>query len=546
MAKNLEKLDQNLGLWTDLLKWSKTKTKNEILEVFSDSDWWVTFFNYCKNHWIERKDGKKLWYKNCMDTSIEYIDKDGKKYRLCSSWADSHEDVWAATEYTFIEISEDIEQQEDQKKDEETIHEESTNDEAKQDWEDQSTTNVEYLKWKQINWMWNYRIYKKLWSLLIIIDENNKYWVINLKWEKIVECEYDQIDSDWIMRQWDKYWLISKTWEIIKPARYDSINYNLFDKTFLVEIDWKRGILDSQWNEILECLLTYDSVDGSRKWTYEVQKDWKYWIIDNKWNIILPVQYDYVSEYSNRWGWVYEVRIDWKYWIVNGKWQIIIPIRYEQILKVSKEKYYKVKIDWKWWIIDSTGWLILPMQYEELEVISKWKYKVKSDWKWRIINSEWKTIKELQYKNSKELDRWVNEVELDDFEGKYIGKYSKYWLIDSHWYEILPVQYLYIIRINKWIYEVCDNESYKWVVDKNWVEIIPIIYKSLEVLKSDKNLFIAKNNNWKYWIINTKNEIIVPFEFDRISEVCVKTRKFWKNVYNIYVEKEWKLWQLVL
>ena len=234
MSKNLEKLNPNCSLWTDLLKWSKTKTKNEILEVFSDSDWWVTFFNYCKDHGIERKDGKQLWYKNCMDTSAVYIDKEGKEYKLYSSGADFHEDVWAAAEYAFVEISEGIELQEDQERDDETIHEESTNDEAEERWEDQSTTNAEYLlKWKQINWMWNYKIYEKLWSFLIIFDENNKYWVMNLKWEKIVECEYDQINRDWIMKKWDKYWLISKTWEIIKSARYDHINYNLFDKNSL-------------------------------------------------------------------------------------------------------------------------------------------------------------------------------------------------------------------------------------------------------------------------------------------------------------------------
>ena len=520
MKKNTENLDPNCNLWNELLEWSKTKTNNEILEVFSDSDWWLTFFNYCENHGIERKDGKKLWYKNCMDTSAVYIDKEGREYKLYSSGADFHEDVWAAAEYAFVEISEDTEQQQNPEKD-------------------------DGLEWKQINWMWNYRIYERLWGLLVIIDDNDKYWVINLKWEKIVECEYDSINSYWIMRKWDKYWLISKTWEIIKSVRYDRINWSFHNKTFLVQIDWKRWIIDEQWNKILDCTLIYDCVENSGKWTYRVQKDWKYGIIDNNGGLILPVQYDYVYERYDKWG--YSVSLDWKEWFINDKWQLIIPIKYDEILKQSKGDCYKVKLNWNRWILDSTGWEILPIQYEEVDVISKWKYKVKSDWVWKIVDNKWETIKELQYKNSEELDRWVNKVESgDDFENEYIGKYRKYWLVDRHWREILPLQYSQIQKISKWIYIVRDREFIKWVVDKNWVEIIPVIYEDLRVLKTDRNLLLAKNKSWKYWIINTKNEIIVPFEFDMIREEYVKTWILWKKLYNIYVQKDWKTWQLVL
>lgn len=521
MRKNIENIDPNCDSWNDLLQWSKTKTNNEILEVFSDSDWWVTFFNYCKNHGIERKDGKELCYRNCMDTSIVYVDKDGKEYKLYSSGADFHEDAWAAAEYAFVEIPKDIEKQE---KDEEF---ESS------------------LNWKQINRMWNYRIFTSFWSVLIVIDDNDKFWVLNLKWEKIVECEYDRIDEYWITKKWGKYWLINRKWKIIKSEIYDNINRDFYDETFLVEKDWKRGALDNQWNEILECRLTYDCVECWGEWVYKVQKDWKYGIIDKKWNLILPIQYDHIDFRDD--GWDYIVKLGWKVWVVNDKRQLI-PIQYDEISRAWRsrdENSYKVRLNWKYWLIDNKGWEILPIQYEEIDdVISKWKYKVKSAWWWRIVNNKWETIKELQYKNSEELDRWVNIVELDGFEYKY-GEYSKYWLIDSHWHEILPIQYHRIRKISKWMYEVWDQE-FMWVVDKNWVEIIPVIYEYLRVLKSDKNLLLVKNKSWKYWIINMENEIIIPFEFDMIREEYFNTWKFWKNECNVYVQKGWKLWQLVL
>lgn len=208
------------------------------------------------------------------------------------------------------------------------------------------------------------------------------------------------------------------------------------------------------------------------------------------------------SQKNGRWG------------IEDGNGNIIIPFEYDEI-KLANKGNFNVRKNAKWGIIDKAGSVIIPCEYDEIkpDVYKKDVFNVKKNGKWGIIDEDGVAIIPCEYD---EIEVGFNSsyTLINSFQLKKNGKWG---IADKTTGRIvIPCEYDEIFKFAETM-PVKKGDKWGIIDDKNEV-IIPFEYEGIELNKSNKEVLFAKKNG-KWGLINKKNQVITKFFAEEMSDI---------------------------
>ena len=227
----------------------------------------------------------------------------------------------------------------------------------------------------------------------------------------------------------------------------------------IINVDEKEGVVYSNYNLLIEP--KYDFLCASVDKTLKAKLNGKEGIIDIKGNIIIPFEYDFILINPDLHDNNYAIaKLGDKLGVINFNNEIVIPINYE-FLWSQDFKHFSYSVGDKYGLLDINNNVLIPPMYDDAECYSDFM----------IVSKRFKVAK---------------------YEDRYI--------------------------------ENEDQEVYG-VIDYDNNILIPFEYKKLSVLdKSDyetdfkDRLFYAKNQDYKYVIINSENKKVCDIEFDYVKD----------------------------
>lgn len=385
-----------------------------------------------------------------------------------------------------------------------------------------------------------------LWPFLKV-KQGEKYWLINVQWEKLLDLEYDDLTpyKEWYVwvKKGDKRWLRHATKPYQTECIYDKISYRYWDY-FYVSVDWKMGalnkkgeliinpqfqdvdeywipniiwakriedgkmaIFDEDWNQISDFI--YDRIDLNKmdeikeegelkhmKKEMLVMTKWKYkWILNKDWEF-LPAEYD---DFCDKWTeWLLPAKKDWKWWVVNEKWEKIVDFVYD---KIQSFLWWLavVELNWKQWLINNKWEVILKPELDNVRNLWEWIGWIKENGKLWFINDKWEKLKKIEYNSVSEFKEWLAPVQL----------WWKWWFLDKDLNLICDFKYDGVWYFKNGRAAVKNGDKY-WFIDKNWNEICDIKYENVKLFNEWRSIV---ERDWKCWVIDMEwNEIYFGLE----------------------------------
>lgn len=279
--------------------------------------------------------------------------------------------------------------------------------------------------------------------------------------------------------------------------------------------------------------------------------------------VIINCQYQDIIPFKkgHNTTWVKEKGL-WK--LINKSGKPVIAQFYDKI-KFPASVYYPVRKNNLWGAMDRLGNVIVKCRYEDMSRFFHGLAMFKLNNKWGILNNTGKIIIKPQYENLRILsDRLfacfdvnkrnyfclnINNKKLFIISGTPEGRYSdgllkvrcktalgariKY--IDKEGKTIIPPSYYAGQRFNNQLASVAKymkDQKIKWgyINTKNKI-IIPFEYEEAAPFDVQNSLAPVKKNG-KWGIINTQGKIVIPLRFDQIG--------YFKNgLAPIRIKKKW-------
>lgn len=207
----------------------------------------------------------------------------------------------------------------------------------------------------------------------------------------------------------------------------------------------------------------------------------------------------------------------------DGKWgamdinqKTVIPFEYER-LGNFRDDYIKAKKNGNWGLIDRSNYNWVPFEYEELEYFSV--VKAKKNGKWGVINYSNKVLVPFEYED-------IGNAECKVFcshDGYTPAKRNSKWgligeiggYLSFEYGEVIPCEYDDIkARFSLGICQVGRNGKWGAIDNKNHI-VIPIEYEEIsEAFKFNESIYIDAKKNGKWGVIDSANHIIIPFEYE--------------------------------
>lgn len=306
------------------------------------------------------------------------------------------------------------------------------------------------------------------------------------------------------------------------------------------------GVIDKQGRTVLPCRM--DFVGEFKDGKLEVRNNRVTSYIDNQGN----EEYEIVKETEE--VKIYKSGLLNKFGLmdISGN-KITLPIFeeigdfYEGVAPVKKYDYY----DSKYGFINKSGEIVYDYKYERLKYLSRGKYSGR-------INNKVIIFYDL---DKKLIDDEFDEIYKHDEEFIYIKKNDKIGLLSYEGIMIVPCEYDYISNFVDGKAQVTLNKRNSFI-DKTGKETyrmidsqLPGIFIYVSLLKAKSGLMDADNNpitglifdsinpfndevavcksGSKWGLIDSKGELLIPFEFDYIkdfengeAEACKNRIKF--------------------
>ena len=262
-----------------------------------------------------------------------------------------------------------------------------------------------------------------------------------------------------------------------------------------------------------------DSLGDFSRGVAVIVKNKKFGLVDFEGNIILENKYDSIGNLDHE---LRITKLHSKYGAISNVGEEMIKNEYDFIFP-DNYQYISCKKDGKWGIVDSIGNEIIPciydlaFQFKPYDAIIVQKGK-----KFGICSIDNKTLIDFEY-----------DVILDYNEGYALAvKNNKYGVINGDMK--LTVECIYdkfplVPNIGEYKKYFCfgkgqgisdysnNNHARYGIIDvETGAEIIPFEYEELGNY-NDTSLIVAKKDG-KYGFINSKNEIIIPFMYDRAKD----------------------------
>lgn len=328
---------------------------------------------------------------------------------------------------------------------------------------------------------------------------NGKTGFINRKGETEIAFKYDEahgfIDCGVAQVSENKKWgFINTEGEIIIPLIYSDVDYHSKDSLLFAIKNGKWAIFNHFGKQKSDFI--YDEIYGT-------SNNFDYFNEKYLFNGLLLVRKGNQYRYLNR---DLEIVADFGYYSKAD------PITENGFAIVKKDNYG---------IINSKGEIVVPCIYPKIEHPGK-EYQgfyddfyIYKNGKVGLLNREAKPITDITY-NSFECDySYVNGNYHTLFVAK---KNNKCGLIGSNGEIILPIEYDEIGKFESNSCSIAKKNGLYGIINNNGKVLIPFEYSSITTYHLDENYVIEKNG--KYGIIKKEPlETIVPLVYDDL-EVC--------------------------
>lgn len=201
------------------------------------------------------------------------------------------------------------------------------------------------------------------------------------------------------------------------------------------------------------------------------------------------------------------------YGLFDGKGNELLPYVYQE-MSYETDDLVVVRYNDLCGIVDIKGNVRLPIEYD---MLTPWHFKkcifAKKNGKWGAFTYDLKQILPFEFD-----DMAFNRNFIIIKKGIYVGLY------DYNGKEVLPPQkYAYIDPVND-KFCIVAKEDHKGVIASDGTEVFYGLYEDIEYIGDDYFKVckeFEKDNGkleYKYGVINGKGEVIIPLNYDNITE----------------------------
>ena len=218
----------------------------------------------------------------------------------------------------------------------------------------------------------------------ITVNKENKYGLISLSGEKILENNQEKIEEIYS----DKYGLMDFEGNTVIQPTYEELK-EINSDVFSAKKDGKTGVIDKEQNEKIAFL--YQDINYNKKAGIYIADDenYKSTLLDTNFEIKLM---GILSEINTDTGYM-KLKIDDNYKYYNFKFE---EKKVQDILLTSK--LFIKKENGKYGFVDSKGNKVVDYIYDDATEFNKYGYAaVKKDGLWGSINSEGNLVIEPTY-----------------------------------------------------------------------------------------------------------------------------------------------------
>ena len=403
--------------------------------------------------------------------------------------------------------------------------------------------------------------------------KNGKYGFINSNNETVIPFQYQFDNSNrriysfglMAVRENGKFGYVDKAGSLVIPLKYDSGGY--FNQNGLAEVSLNKkwGFVNKQGEEVIPII--YEMVKSEQLDDIViVRKNYKWAFFDNKGQQLSDFLY---TDVQRAW------KNDRTTFFENGPASVKRNGKYSFLNKDLKPAFSNAVFDsatsfdsnrtaiimnkGKFGIIKDDGKVAVPLQYNLIE-----NFNSNGNPNPRFYLFKKGNMRGLFNKNLKK----IAESKIDDYsssfnlQGDYISFQNfkgKYGLIDAEGNEKIPFIYDESLYFDRDDFSIAQKNNRFGIVNFNNVALVPISYLSLdavfdqwdEIPKGSANYFVAKfedgakiidlrnktilsgydsidpifndhfkfivEKNHKFGIVDLKNKIILPLEYDEIS-----------------------------
>lgn len=368
---------------------------------------------------------------------------------------------------------------------------------------------------------------------LAIAERNGKTGFINRKGETEIAFKYDDayelIDCGVAPVSENKKWgFINTEGEIVIPLIYSDVDCHLKDSLLFALKNGKWAIFDHFGKQKSDFI--YDEIYGTsnnfdyfnEKYLFNglllVRKGNQYRYLNRDLEIVTDFGYYSKAEPITEFG--FAIVKKGNYGIINYKGEIVVPCIYPKIEHPSREyqgfydEFYIYK-NGKVGLLNREAKPITDITFSSFECdysyvsgIYYTLFVAKKNNKCGLIGSNGEIILPIEYDE-------IGKFESND--RAIAKKNGLYGIINNRGKEQIPFEYSSITTYHfDGNYVVEKNGKYGIIKKEPLETIIPLDYDDLEVCFYDETHFIVKENG-KYGIIDKNLKIIVPLEYDRIS-----------------------------
>jgi hypothetical protein len=358
--------------------------------------------------------------------------------------------------------------------------------------------------------------------------ENNKtsYGVINTQNKVVIPIEYNSvvINGNLVAVRKDTKWgLMDAAGKELIPPTYSSFQLYTEDGVARVEGGGKYGFIDVKGNWIFDKSKSVYTLNASAEKMIRCMVSNKYGYLDAKGNEVIITKYDQADDFNpNGLAKVSKYNAETKYknlyGYINKKGEEIIPIIYETISAFENGlAYAKDPETNRYGYLDAAGkWVLKPVYlYATMFDETGGAWVKMTDNKYHYINKSGKDLGtfDAEGSNLKTFkDGYAVDADMDypfalvDINGKVVK-------------DIDECSAIYNFSEGMAGFKAKSKELYGFI-DINGNKVIPAEYTGFSGFKEGiSRVSQTINGKTKYGYINTKGEILVPFDEYKISGV---------------------------
>jgi len=319
------------------------------------------------------------------------------------------------------------------------------------------------------------------------------------------------------IKQDNKWGLIDSDGEVVVSAKYDAIGeFKHFGFAVMIR-EGGVGILNKKGAEVLPPKFQDLKILGSNLVAVMENGFWR--VINFQEDTILEKGYEEVKVWDDQY---LTFSIDQKWGIVNATGQALSAVAYDDI-KLVKNHYFEVKKDKKTGLISDEGQMVLQPRYDEIQIYNPTLFFFRTGAKWGIydrVSGEY--VAEKFDRFSKVANNFISLIE----NGKsYLFSESYHAIITNKgmedFFPIADNQVLFKLNNLMGMLDDCGN--------------LVLAPKYSEIQTFSDGLFRA-NFGGKWGVVNTKDNVVLPFEFDYVAPlkgaVCVVIKNRMLGVSN--------------